>query len=55
MASVKLLDVGVPVANLGDAVPARTHLRAWARYACGAGGAKIPGSELVKIESDRQL
>lgn len=52
IASVKLLDVGVPVANLGamQCPLARTFAQ-WTYYAAMPAARKFLGSELVKIET----
>lgn len=50
--SVKLLDVGVPITNLGAMTcPLAANFAAWARYGVQPAARLILGSELVRIES----
>ncbi|MPT47161.1 MAG: extensin family protein [Sphingobium sp.] len=50
--SVKLLDVGVPVSNLGAMTCSLAeNFTAWARYGVAPAARLILGSELVKIET----
>jgi len=50
--AVKLLDVGVPITNLGAMTcPLAERFTAWARYGVAPAARLILGSELVKIET----
>lgn len=50
--SVKLLDVGVPVSNLGAMTcPLAANFAAWARFGVQPAARLILGSEIVKIET----
>lgn len=50
--SVKLLDIGTPVSNLGAMTcPLAANFAAWARYGAQPAARQILGSELVRIET----
>lgn len=50
--TVKLLDVGVPISNLGAMTcPLATAFTAWARYGVQPAARMILGSEIVRIET----
>ncbi|MEO8724036.1 MAG: extensin family protein [Sphingobium sp.] len=52
IASVKLLDIGVPTANLGSMTcTLAANFAAWARYGVQPAARQILGSELVRIET----
>ncbi len=52
LGSVRLIDIGTPVSNLGMMTcPLAKTFAAWARYGVGPAARQILGSEIVKIET----